>query len=109
MIKDEDGFFGGRDNENILGADMLVHSGYGFAQAGGAEGFGVTAPLLEERVVSAWFEREKIGNGTRFRVGGREQIFRGELVFAHVLFNAKGRDLHKNSLARTLRDCRGPN
>jgi len=79
------------------------------AQARRAEGLGVTAPLFEKRVVRARFEGEEIGNSTRFRIGGREQIFRGELVFAHVLFDAKGRDLHKKSLARKLRDCRGPN
>ena len=100
VIEEEDGFFGGGDNHELVGMDLLINGGKNFAKPGSAGRFGVAAPMFEKRVMSAGFEGEQFFDGLRFGVGGGEQILGGKFVFAHVLFNAEGSDLHEGECAK---------
>ena len=99
MIEEEDGFLGGGNDDELIWVDCGVDGGKDFAEPGGARGFGVAAPVLEEGVVGAGFEGEKFFDGEGFGVGGGEKKFGGKFVFAHVFFNAKGSNLHGESVA----------
>ena len=100
VIEDEDGFFGSGKNNELVRMNLRVHGGEDFAEPGSAGGFGVAAPMVEEGVMSAGLEREDFANGLGFGVGGREQVPGGKFVLAHVLFNAKRRDLHEGECAK---------
>jgi len=95
MVEEEDGFFGSGDNDELAGMNLIVDGGEDFAEPGRAGRFGVAAPVLEEGIVGAGFEREKFFDGLRFGVGGGEQVLGGEFVLAHVFFNTEGSDFHK--------------
>jgi len=64
--------------------------------------------VFEESVMRAGFEREQLFDGLRFGVGRRKQVFGGEFVPAHVLFNAKGSNLHKGECAKAGSKRLGP-
>ena len=99
MIEEEDGFLGGGNDDELIWMDCGVDGGEDFAEPGSAGGFGVAAPVLEEGVVGAGFEGEKFFDGEGFGVGGGEKKFGGKFVFAHVFFDAKGSNLHGESVA----------
>jgi len=100
VIEDEDSFFGGGKNDELIGMNLRVHGGENFAKPGSAGGFGVAAPVVEESVVGAGFEGEDFLDGLGLGVRGREQVPGREFVLAHVLFNAEGRDLHEGECAK---------
>jgi hypothetical protein len=100
MVEKKNSFLGGRNDNELMRMNFGVDGGQDFAEPGRAGRFGVAAPMIEESVMSAGFEREKVGNGLGFGVGGGEQVLRGEFVLAHVFFNAKWRDLHKQECAK---------
>lgn len=108
MIEDEDSFFGRGNDENVFGLNLLVHAGDGFPKRRCAKRFRVTAPVLEEGVVGAGFEGEKIRDSARFGVGRGQKILRGELIFAEILLDPEGCNLHAISLPRARQECRGP-
>ena len=103
VIENEDGFFGGGKNDELIGMNLRVHGGKNFAKPGSAGGFGVAAPVIEEGIVGAGFEGEDFLDGLGFGVGGREQVLGGKFVLAHVLFDAEGSDLHEGECAKGRR------
>jgi len=54
VVEDEDTFFGGCYNKNIVRAEWMVDSGDRLPKIGGPRRFGVAAPVFEEAVVGAW-------------------------------------------------------
>jgi hypothetical protein len=100
MVEEKDGFFRrGNDNE-LIGVDGGIDRSQDFAKPRGARGFGVTAPVLEKGVVGAGFEGQEIFDSDGFGVRRGEQVLGRELVFGHVFFDAKGCNLHGESVAR---------
>ena len=100
VIEDEDGFFGGGENNELIGRDLRVHGGKNFAKPGSAGGFSVTAQVVEEGIVGAGFEGENLLDGLGLGVRGGEQVLGGKFVLAHILFDAEGRDLHEGECAK---------
>jgi hypothetical protein len=54
--------------------------------------------VLEESIVCAGLAGEEVRDGLRFAIGGREQVFCGEFVFAEIFFDAERSDLHEASV-----------
>jgi len=100
VIEEEDGLFGGRNDHNLIRVDLRIDGGENFAEPRRAGRFRVPAPVFEESVMCAGFEREQLFDGLRFGVGRRKQVFGGEFVLAHVLFDAKGSNLHEGECAK---------
>ena len=100
LIEEEDGFFGGGDNDQLIRMNLFVDRGEDFAEPGRSGRLRVAAPVFQEGVVGAGFEGQKFLDGLRFCVGGRKQILDGEFVLAHVFFNAEGSDLHEGECAK---------
>lgn len=95
VIEEENGFFS-RGNDDELGElNLLVNGGKNFAKPGRAGRFGIATPMLQEGVMGASFEGEKLFDGLRFGVRGREQVLGREFILGHVLFDPEWRDLHK--------------
>ncbi len=109
VIEEEDGFFGGGSDNELVGMNFGVDGGEGFAEPGSAGRFGVAAPVFKECVVGAGFEREKIGDGLGFGVGGGEEVLSGKFVFAQIFLDAEGRDLHGEEFAKRWEGSLGPN
>ena len=102
VIKHENPFFGGGQDQNVAGLDLLVDGGDSFAQPGSTRRFGVAAPVFEETLVGSRLEVEEFLDGAGLGVGTGEQIPGSEFVLAEILFDSKGLDLHaKESGKRT--------
>lgn len=95
VIEDENGFLGSGQDDDLIGTDVLVNRGKHFAEPRRARGFCVAAPVFQKSVVGTGFEGEEFFDGLRFGVGRGEQVFGGEFVLAHVLFNAERSDSHE--------------
>lgn len=70
VIEDEDGFFGGRKNNELIGMNLGIHGGENFAKPGSTGRFGVAAPVTEKGIVSAGFEGENFLDGLGLGVRG---------------------------------------
>ena len=101
IVEEEDGFFGGGDNQHMFGANIFVERGESFTEPGSARGFGVAAPVIEESVVGRRLQGEQIGDGAGFGVGRREQVFGGEFVSGEIFFDTEGRNLHVEEFGKS--------
>ena len=94
VIQDENAFFGSSHDENVIQFDLFVDGGDGFAQPGRAGRFCVAAPMLEEAIVRARLEVQKLLDGAGLCIRAGEQVLGGELIFSEKLFDSKRFDLH---------------